>query len=106
MRIGKPKWIIPKGNLETDEDIWIYEEDPEVLQLEARGLEQKAIANWLGMTEKCVKNHIENINNQTGVSSPKERMSWAFRVEILIVVERVICIGPLYVKKESIIREE
>ena len=102
MRNGKPKWIVPKGNLETDTDIWIFEEDPEILQLEARGLDQKAIAKWLGLSEKCVKNHIENINDQAEISSPKERMSWAFCVEILIVKERVICIGPQYIKKEDI----
>ncbi|MEP7169042.1 MAG: hypothetical protein ABI855_06680 [Bacteroidota bacterium] len=106
MKNCKPRWIIKKGNLETDEDIWIYEEDPEILLLETRGLSQKEIRKWIGKSEKFVKNHIENINRQTGVTCPKERVIWALRVEILIVVDRMVVIATQYIRKEKDLNQE
>jgi hypothetical protein len=102
MKNDKPEWLIPKSKYETEEDVWLYDIDIEILHLESKGFEQPDIVKWTGKQKKCIKNHVESINEKTGCCNPQGRVGWALNNGVLFSNQnRVIVIALEYTKTES-----
>jgi DNA-binding NarL/FixJ family response regulator len=61
----------------------LTEREREVLRLVGRGLANKEIGSWLGISEKTVKAHLTSAFQRIGVRDRTQAALWAERNELL-----------------------
>lgn len=67
-----------RGNGEG-ESVALTGREAQVLQLVVQGHTNKAVAVHLGITERGVRHHLENIYHKLGVSGRAQAIAWALR---------------------------
>lgn len=92
--VAPNKYIIKKGNEETDEDVLLTDRHLKMLLLLAQGYTQRKIAEKISRGKVTAHNIFTLLNEITGSHNPQDLVGWSFKYAVLLPVDRKIIVNP------------